>query len=70
MVKISSSGVATVTTSLGFIDFDFNSHLVNIKIVKNTSGNNMSISVKREDLMKVVTLMLKYDRMKMQPQGQ
>lgn len=70
MVKILSSGVATITTSLGFIDFDFNSHLVNIKIVKNPSGNNISINVKREDLMRVVFLMLQYDRMKTQPQGQ
>jgi hypothetical protein len=70
-VKITKPSVVTITTKNGFIDFDFSMNYIDIKMYLKPDGDMMGLyDVRREDLMKVVSLMLQYDRMKSRPQGQ
>lgn len=70
-VKITKPSVVTIATKNGFIDFDFSTNYIDIKMATKPEGNMIELfDIKREDLMKVVSLMLQYDRMKSRPQGQ
>lgn len=70
-VRITRPSVVTITTKNGFIDFDFSANYIDIKMATKPECNMIELfDIKREDLMKVVSLMLQYDRMKSRPQGQ